>query len=147
MQIHRAFRFRLRTLFVVLTVFAAWFGWQVKTVRDRAAVRQDLVSRGAHFYASGRLMHGGPIQDSVRRGARSARLSWLRRSLGDEIVADILLPGEPAADDLATIDRYFPESRVLGNVVFYDSTQEAPWQPITAEAPTVAVPAAQSPAK
>ena len=31
----RYFRFELRTMFVVLTVFTLWLGWQAKIVRDR----------------------------------------------------------------------------------------------------------------
>ncbi len=31
----RWFRFSLRTLFVVVTVFGVWLGWEIKYVRDR----------------------------------------------------------------------------------------------------------------
>ncbi|MEX2113830.1 MAG: hypothetical protein WD845_11630 [Pirellulales bacterium] len=144
MPIRPRFRFRLRTLFVVVTVLGVCLGWQVKMVRDRAAVRRELVSHGASVYPLGALMHGGPISDSVRRGDPSAELSWLRRALGDEIVSDILFPGEPAADDLAKIDHFLPESRVLENVVFYDSTLGVQPQPLSASLPPISDPAAQS---
>ncbi len=145
MPIRLWFRFRLRTLFVVLTVFGVWLGWQVTTVRDRAAVRRELVSHGARVFPFGTLMLGGPFQNSVRRGDPTAQLPWVRRALGDEIVADIQFPGQPAADDLAKIDRFLPESRVQGNVVFYDSTLGVQQQPPAAEVQPISVPPAQPP--
>src|ERR1700690_2367557 len=42
----RWLRFSLRTLFVVVTVFGIWLGWQTNVVRERRTMRDWLEARG-----------------------------------------------------------------------------------------------------
>ena len=44
----RWFRFSLRTLFVVVTIFGVWLGWQLKWIRER---REFLAAEAAMFVA------------------------------------------------------------------------------------------------
>ena len=46
MKPRRWFRFSLRTMFVVLTVFGVWLGVQVKWIKDRHAAIRWLEARG-----------------------------------------------------------------------------------------------------
>lgn len=60
---HR-FRFTLRTLLVVLTVLACWFGWNANTVRHRRAHRVGQAAglrdrhQTGHFAKTGRSEFG-----------------------------------------------------------------------------------------
>ena len=42
----RWFRWSLRTMFVVVTVFCVWLGWNAKIVHQRAAMREQIVALG-----------------------------------------------------------------------------------------------------
>ena len=107
----RRWSFSLRTLFVVVTVFGCWLGWQVKTVRDRSNARYEIEARGAKIAAGSVL--GGSAR-VVRAGDPLAKLPWIRRALGDEPAGLILFPGELSPSDLEKAD-YFPEACVLRN--------------------------------
>ena len=107
----RRWSFSLRTLFVVVTVFGCWLGWQVKTVRDRSNARYEIEARGAKIAAGSVL--GGSARVG-RAGDPLAKLPWIRRALGDEPVGLILFPGELSPSDLEKAD-YFPEACVLRN--------------------------------
>lgn len=48
----RWFRFGLRTMFVVLTVFSLWLGWQAKIVRDRRGLWHMINDRGGYTPAT-----------------------------------------------------------------------------------------------
>ena len=39
----RWFRFSLRTMFVVVTIFGVWLGWQLKIVRERKAILREIL--------------------------------------------------------------------------------------------------------
>ena len=107
----RRWSFSLRTLFVVVTVFGCWLGWQVKTVRDRSNTRYEIEARSAKIAAESVL--GGSAR-VVRAGDPLAKLPWIRRALGDEPVGLTLFPGELSPSDLEKAD-YFPEACVLRN--------------------------------
>ena len=43
------FSYSLRTLFIVVTLFACWLGWNVHLVNERERVQRDIAWRGATF--------------------------------------------------------------------------------------------------
>jgi hypothetical protein len=104
----RRFQFRLRTLMVVVTVFAlipcGYLGWEAKVVRER---RLWL----AHLQAEG---YGPRIGDIVvYAGNGHGGPNNVRRWLGDKEVITIAIPATISEEDKETTLRLFPESNVL----------------------------------
>ena len=85
MKPRRWFRFSLRTMFVLLTVFGVWLGWEYRVVAERNAVRRFIEDHGGAFRT---LDKNNP--------AYKPRLPWVRRLLGDEPAAAVLLPFDVA---------------------------------------------------
>ena len=109
------FRFRLRTLFVVITLLCLWLGWQVKIVRDRQTVRQQLAARGAQIRElPPPEVRQGISYDLDFQYAEAHGPPWYRVLLGDVAVATIYFP-KIATEDLQQASRYFPEATVLTN--------------------------------
>jgi hypothetical protein len=66
----RCFRWSLQTMFVAVTVFACWLGWQVHIVRERRALRE--------WFANSETLLDGQV-DTIRQPARIPFWrSWLR---------------------------------------------------------------------
>jgi hypothetical protein len=111
----RWFRFSLRTLFVVVTAFGIWLGWQLHVVRERAAIRAWAEKREIGFSSEewpGMFVPG-------RKPAWVGVIPWYRRLLGDQGYVLIEMPyGYSAADkaaiqsDQALIEATFPEAVV-----------------------------------
>ena len=104
------FTFSLRTLFILLTVFSVWLGWQINIVRERSHARQEFDSKfdftTAEAYAA---TYAGTPPDAL------ASISWSRRWLGDEAVQQIWYRpwnGGPTAEDIAHVTKVFPEATV-----------------------------------
>jgi hypothetical protein len=117
----RWFAYSLRTLFVVVAVFACWLGWNVNVVRERQAVWREIVAeketrdRGLLELFS----HWGgaipfPYFKTIQEGSSTAaRLSFIRRLLGDEPHTDIKRSRE---EDARRTMRYFPEATITSYV-------------------------------
>ena len=88
MKPRRWFRFTLRTLFVVLTLFGVWLGVQVKWLRERHAFLQR--AQGYSEWDDGLTNH-------------APGLLWI---FGERGVCSI---GAPPSDS-ATLERLFPEA-------------------------------------
>ncbi len=135
-------RFTLRTLFVVVTAFGlllGWLSWQASIVRERQALRRQLMLEGASFREAG----SGPVGDGLaellikldskigghiplihtRRGAELPRPpfregdptacpNWVRRMLGDRDWESIALGRIGTAPDLKRV-ACFPEADIL----------------------------------
>ena len=69
MKPRRWFRFSLRTMFVLLTLFCIWLGWNVDLVRTRKELALD------------ELME---VCIDVEVADHPPELSWIRRLLGDQ---------------------------------------------------------------
>ncbi len=94
----RWFRFSLRTLFVVVTVFAVWLGWNARQVRQRERMLQ---SYGVLFYGN------APSVNSQKK------LPFLWSVLGAKYIGTIQLPpDEFTNDDLRRFQVAFPEADV-----------------------------------
>ena len=95
----RLFRLSLRTLFVIVTVFACWLGWNLHQVREREALLASIRTRRIRvFNFTGHQHPALPI-------------SW--RLLGAEAVTQfqgISMPGgEFAEDERENMRAHFPE--------------------------------------
>ena len=99
------FRFRLRTLFVLLTVFGivlAWVGVQVKWIRDR---REFL----ATYLDEGVLRSRSRLEDPA---SYPTAAPWSIRVLGETGTAAIFLPRNIDTQERERIQRLFPEAKL-----------------------------------
>ena len=99
-----------------VTLLAAACGWQMKTVRERAAVLEWLrqraplenIPRVTPGYASG--------QDEAGRWEviiYDDDLSWFRRLLGDHWVPLIAHPANAPNDEVNRVRSAFPEAHII----------------------------------
>lgn len=87
----RWFQFSLATMFVVLTAFAIWLGWELKVSRSRDTARGWINAHG------GVTMHGPRLQFNLMR-------DWQE--------SNIWLPERERATDLTHIQAAFPEATI-----------------------------------
>jgi hypothetical protein len=112
----RWLQFGLRTMFVVVTVFAVWLGWELKFIRERQAFLSRMEEQGGLTIFAGEEGESG-----VMYFEGQTPIPFWRRWLGDRAVAS---PGFPLAPVLSgewddqhedalnkEIDRLFPESK------------------------------------
>ena len=102
------FAFSLRTLFVVVTIIGVWLGWNLKIVRERKALIQELrraSSRRHPFYS----LAGDLEQDSLKQ---SSALSIFRRALGDKAYELLEIPYAMKRDRIKQFDAAFPEAEL-----------------------------------
>ena len=122
----RWFRFSLWALFLVVTVFGIWLGWQVNIVRRRRAMAESIHSRGGLIYQSPSdpcaknwpEPHASAYRKSVLiTGAAEPEFipPW-RRWLGDEPIAYVRLPKQTTQVDLDAIAAVFPNAEIFGRV-------------------------------
>lgn len=110
------FQFRLRTLFVVMTVLAipcAWVGWQAKTVRARRAMLDQVLLE----YNGGSSVwpYDWPNPPKDRNGVVIS-IPWIRRLLGDVTVTAIELPPDTSIEERRRVHAFFPEATMIGVV-------------------------------
>ena len=100
----RWFRFSLRTLFVVVSVFALWIGWNANTVHKRRAAWTEIESRG------GRINSSDDVYDLFVQAPEPPQLPLVRRWLGDRVVRDIILSHAAPQSEVDRLNRIFPEA-------------------------------------
>jgi hypothetical protein len=111
----RWFQFTLRTLFVVVTAFACWLGWNAQTVHRRARARHGIEASGGEFIYSPlqptwRVVFQRPIHgDSVDY---AYEVPWVRRILGDSPARIIFFDRRAPTDEELQQTAYFPEAIV-----------------------------------
>jgi hypothetical protein len=106
----RWFQFSLGTLFVLVTVFAIWLGWELKFIRERNSVRESLRAGSVEIVQS---RHWGLIRSDVQlRVGRPAAIPWWRGMLGDEAISIITFPPSADESDLEAASEAFPEATV-----------------------------------
>ena len=112
----RWFRFSLRTMLVLMTVFCIWLGWQVSIVRERKAVLAEL--KRHHPTGTSYICLETFLADPAHQAAqahpdvKAIRISWFRRLLGDETCVSLGTPGplDPAIAE--RMERAFPEAKL-----------------------------------
>jgi hypothetical protein len=100
----------LRTLFVVVTLFGCWLGWNLHRVREREQVQHDIGWRGARILTPG--FHNQVNQWKPKLVSKKT-LPTIWAFLGAEPLGSIVLPEQEFTDDdCRRIQSLFPESEV-----------------------------------
>jgi hypothetical protein len=99
----RRFRWSLRTMFVVVTVFAVWLGWHFSDIHQRQVMRNLIKAN-----------KGAVVVDPRDDGNPSPDIPKWRRLLGDEGAVDfIALPDTSSDEQVSQVRRLFPEAQVI----------------------------------
>lgn len=83
----RWYRFSLRTMFVVVTLFCCWLGWQTSVVRQRRAFIAELKTKPAFQVTPARDWK--PMYPPGVPSRPAAKVSLVRAMLGDEAIQEI----------------------------------------------------------
>jgi hypothetical protein len=117
----RWFRFSLRTLFLVITVFAVWLGYYFNWIRERHQVLE-----GVEFAAKIVESRNGVIGFVPPPHAFPLSLTIL----GEQSINAIAIPGsktDPGNEaKLASFARLFPEADVICKMDVIDDSDDAP---------------------
>jgi hypothetical protein len=144
----RWFRFGLRTMFVVVTVLAiplGWLVWQMQIVRERKAVLKDLQAKASPAevvdYIGLETHERDPELLQLMNGANFdyARVSAIRRRLGDETCAVLAVPESFDAKLIDRMERAFPEAYLAvteaGDASIETASRESLFKPIAERKP------------
>jgi hypothetical protein len=106
----RWLQFGLRTCLVFITIIAVglgWLAWNVRTVQQRAGFRKQLSTRrdGTQIFPHYEVANW----DLPRK---TARVSKLRKWLGDSRVGVIRFPHDAPQSDLDAAAELFPEAHI-----------------------------------
>ncbi len=109
----RWFAFSLRTLFIVVTMFAVWLGWELNFVRQRLALRKQLAA-GAGWVLTVTEYCGYSACALPGRSVRAdvMKIPFWRRWMGDEPIAQMGFDRGATAADRARARELFPEAYV-----------------------------------
>ena len=112
----RWFSFSLRTMFVVVTVFGVWLGWQLKIVRDRKALLAEI-SHEQHTLEEMEADPSGNGGSNAHWAADFpfARIPLYRRLLGDKSYPHLVLEAT-SPQLLERIENAFPEATLDAHV-------------------------------
>jgi hypothetical protein len=108
----RWFRFGLRTLFVVVTVLCCYLAWETSVVRHRQKALREMQTLGGFQIVTAaaydQQFRGTPI------GAPPAKVSLIRRLLGDQAIQEIWVHwyNKPADAEIQRFARTFPEAKL-----------------------------------
>jgi hypothetical protein len=106
----RWFRFSLRTLFVVLTVFGCWLGYQLNWIRQRNAIVADFPRWLAY---EGTTANPPPPAPGML---------WMFGAKGYHTVVRVVPNGNDAAvaTEIEMVQRLFPEASVDAAAIHLD---------------------------
>jgi hypothetical protein len=112
-------RFTLRFLFLVITCFAVWLGWQVSIVRHRKALIDAVVALSTESYKPLNMIVDERTSITIGTGPNDIPavltkdgLPWYRKLLGDRVVPLLCLPASMTSNEIAEYRAAFPESRI-----------------------------------
>jgi hypothetical protein len=98
----RWFRYSLRTLFIVVTLFACWLGWNLNKVRQREQVlRQKNITSAGMDWATKQPRQTPP---------QHFPFSW--RLLGEQPLHILGVHGGLSPDELKRLQALFPEAEI-----------------------------------
>jgi hypothetical protein len=118
----RWFQYRLRTLFLVTTALCVWLGWESHVVRERKAAIDEIRNAGGILlsvtemreltaaFSTYKPSKGFSIRSVTWE--TSATIPFIRKWLGDEAIASIMLPGKASDEEVRRITTLFPEAHV-----------------------------------
>ncbi|HEY2840731.1 MAG TPA: hypothetical protein VGJ26_16360 [Pirellulales bacterium] len=100
-------------MFVVVTAFAVWLGWELKTVRERAAFRMEHAGSIVSLADTDEILKGTGVDYITHfRLSGPVSVTFWRRWLGDDAVVQIHTERPFEAR------RLFPEA---GAIIFLDA--------------------------
>ena len=108
----RWFSFSLRTMFVVVTIFGVWLGWQLKIVRERKAVLAEIKRTEKSQFDDDYIGLESEFDPDDRVDLESARISFGRRLLGDESCLFLALPKSLDPQWIERAEAAFPEAEI-----------------------------------
>ena len=115
----RWFRFSLRTLFVLTTVFGVamcWFERQLEIVRHRkqllALLDSKVLPNSFPRYSTVIFDNRAYVLNGNCEIEADLQLSWIRRTCGDRLVPVICLPENTSSDEFTNFKTAFPEATV-----------------------------------
>lgn len=114
--LRRWFRFRLRTLFVVLTVFCLWIGWEFDSVRKRAYVLREATAGGGKAFSKPawcQFTAPAPTQIVEFPVWRKWR-TWF----GDQALGMLVLSNTTTDSEFERARRAFPEADICVGEVY-----------------------------
>jgi hypothetical protein len=100
----RWFQFGLRTMFVVLTLFAVWFAWELSYVRERKACLAQVYH--------GRWDDGPRLFLVAPTTVEYATIPFWRAIFGDEPVDYIVMGVGHTAEECRAAKQLFPEAQM-----------------------------------
>jgi hypothetical protein len=110
----RWFRFSLRTLFLLMTVFGIWLGWQVRVVHARKALLQEARAYEGKWSASSYYREWCGTCAKFQEQRRS--ISWLRTLLGDVKIGHVQVAQDTPQQLVDRLYESFPGADiVVGN--------------------------------
>jgi hypothetical protein len=111
----RWFRFTLRTMFLLVTLFSVWLGWQTWLVRERSAMRKWLEENDG--LVSPTMQFSDPDIKPITFEKVNTLPFW-RRWLGDQSIATVTFSVFPwPAEDIERAKRLFPEAKITSKLV------------------------------
>jgi hypothetical protein len=112
----RWYRFSLGTLFLVVTVFGCWLGWQMSVVRHRLVMKEFVIGHDGmvveddDYGVREAYRNSYPLPADVTQ--KSMEVPWIRRLMGDHAAAEITVPDWLDPGDKERIERAFPEAYI-----------------------------------
>ncbi|MFN0021221.1 MAG: Hint domain-containing protein [Pirellulaceae bacterium] len=107
--------FSLRTMFVLMTVFCCWLGWEMSVVRTRQAVLRELKQSGMYQVTlASDWQKSSPA--AGKRGQSAATIPTVRVWLGDQAVQTIWYPSHfmnESQPEVRRLARVFPEATLI----------------------------------
>jgi hypothetical protein len=118
-MMYRRFRFSLRTLLVVVALFAVWMGYQMKEARERQ-----------HFVTT--LQADKDVDDFIKSQAYKNikpkyEVSWVRKMFGDDSYGAIGVPHESSVSFVKQTQELFPEAFIFR--VYSSGAEQVVWLP------------------
>ncbi|HEY2841060.1 MAG TPA: hypothetical protein VGJ26_18035 [Pirellulales bacterium] len=111
----RWFQFGLRTMFVGVTVFAVWLGWELRFIRERKSFFESLKQQlDIQDLAAARNVPVTAKYNYIIITPRTrATIPFWRKWLGDEAGFEVVrMPKTSSAIDLEKAKALFPESKI-----------------------------------
>ena|GEM_PF-3510493 len=117
----RWYQFGLRTMFVAVTLFAIWLGWDLRTIRERKSVKQWIEANGGDCRTL-------PEMKGYPGGLPDESLSAWQRWLGGESIFYITLPRMTTEADCSRIKNAFAE--IPRDYPLLQRRYWSPWSPV-----------------
>jgi hypothetical protein len=122
-------QFSLRTLFIVVTVFSVWLGFELRNIKARKNAL-EWIEKHNGIYSSTAYSHHQPTRLPIGMTFSAAppiaparEISWVRKLLGDRTLQSIGLPQGVSQTDRDRIQSQFPEATVWRMEIYSIPTQ------------------------